>query len=41
MKEEKKKRRSREYEKYLSKKHKFTPSSTRGLVTFKEKEYIA
>jgi hypothetical protein len=23
------------------KKHKFTPSSTRGLVTFEEKEYIA
>jgi hypothetical protein len=36
-----KEERSREYEKYLSKKHKFTPSSTRGLVTFEEKEYIA
>jgi hypothetical protein len=31
----------REYEKYLSKKHKFTSFSTRGLMTFKEKEYIA
>jgi hypothetical protein len=33
--------RSREYKKYLSKKHKFTPSLTRGLVTFEKKEYIA
>jgi hypothetical protein len=35
------KKRSREYEKYLARKHKFTPPSTRGLVTFKEQEYIA
>jgi hypothetical protein len=35
------KRKSRECERYLSKKHKFTPSSTRGLVTFDEEEYIA
>jgi hypothetical protein len=35
------KQRSREYKKYLSKKHKFTPCTTRGLMTFEEKEYIA
>jgi hypothetical protein len=35
------KQRSREYERYLSKKHKFTPFMTRGLMTFEEKEYIA
>jgi hypothetical protein len=35
------KQRSREYEKYLSKKHKFTPFTTRGLMTIEEKEYIA
>jgi hypothetical protein len=40
-KKKKKNEGSREYERYLSRKHKFTPSSTRGLVTFEEKEYIA
>jgi hypothetical protein len=38
---EKRKRKKNMKEERKIKKHKFTPFMTRGLMTFKEKEYIA